>query len=92
MKAVLGMATLLVALSTPVMADKDFHGFIESRPDGKAGVWVIGGRSFDVPANVDLDEDDGPLVVGACVEVDIDNGVVEEIETKRSPVRCQPKS
>ncbi|MDP1540228.1 MAG: hypothetical protein Q8L72_06200 [Moraxellaceae bacterium] len=89
MKLRFGMAALVIALSTPVMADDDFYGMIESRPDGKAGTWVIGGRSFDVPANVKLDEDHGPLKVGVCAEVDIDDGVVEEIESKRDNSRCQ---
>jgi len=89
MKLRFGMAALVIALSSPVVADDDFYGMIESRPDGKAGTWVIGGRSFDVPANVKLDEDDGPLNVGACAEVDIDDGVVEEIESERNMSRCQ---
>lgn len=37
MKLRFGMAALVIALSTPVMADDDFYGMIESRPDGKAG-------------------------------------------------------
>ena len=41
---------------------------------------MIGGRSVDVTEKTELDEDNGPLNVGACVEVDIDNGFVEEIE------------
>ena len=31
-----------------------------------------------------LEEEDGPLEVGACAQVEIDDGVVEEIETERA--------
>jgi len=73
---------MLLNFVEPVLADKDFYGIIESRPDGKSGTWVIGGRSITVTEKTELDEDNGPLIVGACAEVDIDNGVVEEIESE----------
>lgn len=68
-------------------ADEDFYGIIESRPAGKVGTWVVGGRSVEVTETVKLDDDEGPLTVGACVEVDIDNGIVEEIESE-PPRKC----
>ena len=33
-----------------------------------------------VTEQTELDEDHGPLKVGKCVEVEIENGVAEEIE------------
>jgi hypothetical protein len=38
------------ALLTPMSshADDEFYGIIESRPEGKAGAWVIGGRQVMV--------------------------------------------
>ena len=64
------------------VAKDDFYGVIESRPDGKIGTWSIGGRSIEVTENTHLDEDNGPLKPGVCVEVDIDNGKVDEIESE----------
>ena len=75
-------AVLVLGAVTVAAADEDFYGIIESRPEGKVGTWVIGGRSIEVTERTDLDEDHGPLKVGACVEVEIDDGKVEEIETE----------
>jgi hypothetical protein len=63
-------------------ASDDFYGVIEQIPEGNIGTWVIGGRSVEVTETTSLEEDDGPFVVGACVQVDYNNGVVEEIETE----------
>lgn len=64
------------------VADDDFYGIIGSRPEGKVGVWTIGGRSIEVTERTDLDEDHGPLEIGARAEVDIDDGKVDEIESE----------
>ena len=64
------------------LADDDFYGIIESRPDGKVGTWVVGERSVMVTEDTDLDEDHGPLKVGACAEVEMDEGKVKEIESE----------
>jgi hypothetical protein len=69
-------------------ADEEFYGIIESRPDAKTGTWVVGGRNVEVTENTELEEDHGPLVVGACVEVEYEGNVVEEIESE--PItKCQ---
>lgn len=75
--ALISMSTVQVAV-----ADNDFYGIIEKRPEGKAGTWIIGGHSVEVTERTDLDEDNGPLKIGACAEVDIDDGKVEEIESE----------
>jgi len=62
--------------------DDDFSGFIESRPAGTAGTWVISGRSFTATAGTELDADDGPLTVGACVSVEYEGSTAEEIESE----------
>ena len=59
------------------------YGLIESRPEGKVGPWMIGGRSFDVTDKTKLEEDDGPLVVGACAEVEFEGNMVKEIESEK---------
>lgn len=74
----------LIALSSVqvAVADDDFYGIIENRPEGKVGTWIIGGRSVEVTERTDFDEDHGPLTKGACVEVEIDDAKVEEIESE----------
>jgi hypothetical protein len=62
--------------------DDDYYGFIESRPTGTAGEWVISGRSFTATTETELDADDGPLVVGACVSVEYEGSIAEEIESE----------
>ena len=68
-------------------ADDDFDGIIESRPDGKAGTWVVGGRSVEATERTRLEERHGPLKVGGCAEVELERGVVEEIESE-PPFKC----
>lgn len=75
-------------LSSAGMADEEFYGKLESRPEGKVGTWVIGGRQVVVTETTRLDEDDGPLVVGACAEVEYKNGAVKEIETEDEAFKC----
>lgn len=79
----LKFACLAILLAMPMtgLADDEFYGKVETRPDGKTGSWVINGRTLEVTAETELEEGAGPLVPGACVEVEIDEGIVEEIET-----------
>jgi len=72
---------LLLSLPMVSQADDSFYGKVESRPDSKTGSWVIGGRTLDVTAGAELEEESAPLVEGACVKVEIEKGIVEEIET-----------
>jgi hypothetical protein len=69
-------------------ADDDFYGILEKRPEGKVGTWVIGGREIQVTEKTKLEEDDGPLVAGVCVEVDYEGGLVEDIESEE-PNKCR---
>ena len=71
-----------IFFNQPVSADEDFYGIIESRPAGKVGKWVIGGRTINVTEEAELDEKNGPLQIGACAEVDFDDGIIEEIESE----------
>jgi hypothetical protein len=63
-------------------ADEEFYGIVENRPEGKIGTWVIGGRQVEVTEKTEIDEDDGPLVIGACAQVEYDGNLVEEIESE----------
>lgn len=73
-------AVLLVA---PVSHARDeFFGTIENRPKDNVGAWTIGGRTLNVTAKTELDEDHGPFVVGACVEVEHNGNIALEISTE----------
>lgn len=73
-----------VSLAVPLIgqADEDFYGIIESRPVGETGTWVISGRRVEVAQRTKLDAEHGPLVVGACVEVEFEGARVDEIESE----------
>lgn len=93
MKQLSLLAALAVVLAFPAITQADdddgFYGLIGSRPtDGNYGTWVIGGRQITVTERTKLKQDDGPLAVGTCVEVDYDDGIVEEIEAEKSG-KCQ---
>jgi hypothetical protein len=76
----LSSAGLWVPAAT--QAGEEFYGILETRPEGKVGTWVIGGREVAVTEKTKLEEDEGPLAVGACVEVEYEGGLVEEIESE----------
>lgn len=79
------LALCAVTLSFGAQADDDFHGIVESRPaSGHVGDWVIGGRTFTATAATEIEADDGPLDVGACASVDVENGQVKDIESERA--------
>jgi hypothetical protein len=66
----------------------EYTGILDHRPEGKDGIWVIDGKSFSVTDEVELDEDHGPIAAGACVELEMDEGDVEEIESAEME-KCQ---
>lgn len=80
-----GVAMLVLAGSALSVqaAEEEFYGVLESRPKTAEGTWVVSGRKLEVTKKTELEEKHGPLVVGACVEVEIEDGLVEEIETKK---------
>lgn len=80
--AVIAFAFAAQFLAQVAIAGEEYYGFIESRPEIGVGTWMVGGRSFEVTAQTKLDEDHGPLAVGACADVEVENGRVEEIESE----------
>jgi hypothetical protein len=76
------VALIVSGIVQVAVADDDYYGIVESRPDGKVGTWIVGGLSVEVTERTDLDEENGPLKIGACAEVDTDEGKVEEIESE----------
>lgn len=96
----LGLAALLVPALASAKRDRheDGHhhegehhrsaGRITAVPEGRVGAWVIGGQTFQSDRSTELDEADGPLVVGACAHVDLRGGRVHEIDSEHSS-HCQ---
>jgi len=66
----------------------EYTGILDHRPEGKDGMWVIDGKSFSVTDEVELDEDHGPISVGSCVGLDMEDGDVKEIESEEME-ECQ---
>ena len=60
------------------------YGPVDSRPEEKVGTWVVGGRSMTVTDVTELEEEHGPLVIGACAEVELEGIVVTEIESQEA--------
>jgi len=90
----LGLAALLVPAMASAKRDRHEGGHdheashhrsaarIAAVPDGRVGTWVIGGQSYQSDRSTELDESDGPLVVGACAHVDLRGGRVHEIDSE----------
>lgn len=89
-KLTLLLSASFFAFSSPAFADEEFYGTIESRPTSNTGIWVISGQQVEVTNKTDLDADNGALIVGACVEVEHDKGVAEDIESMK-PAKCSKK-
>ena len=70
----------------------EYTGILEHRPEGKDGMWVIDGKSFSVTEDVELDEGHGPIKVGACIELEMEDGDVKEIESEEAEKCQQEKS
>ena len=83
-------AALAVLITACSDNEVEYTGILDHRPEGKDGMWVIDGKSFSVSGEVDLDEDHGPLKAGACVELEMEDGEVKEIETKEMD-KCQSR-
>ncbi len=90
LKSCLLIVASCFALSSPAFADEEFYGTVESRPSENPGIWVVSGQQVEVTDKTEIDTDHGPLVVGSCVEVEHDKGVVKEIESAK-PAKCGKK-
>ena len=89
MISLLSLIALIATLSATAFADEDFHGIVTQRPKGIVGTWVIAGQPIQATKATKLDQEHGPIKVGTCVEVDMDDGIVEELESER-PTKCIP--
>ncbi len=82
----------MITMFTASCADNEveYYGILDHRPEGKDGMWVIDGKSFSVTEEVELDEDHGPIEAGTCVELEMEDGDVKEIESAEMH-KCQAK-
>ncbi len=87
--ALLMVASCLV-FSNLSFASEEFYGTVESRPTENPGIWVVSGQQVEVTDKTEIENDNGPLVVGSCVEVEHKKGVVKEIESAK-PSKCGKK-
>ena len=47
-----------------------FFGNITSLPDGLLGDWMVSGRTVHVVQGTEVEQDQGPAVIGACVDIE----------------------
>jgi hypothetical protein len=82
--ALIYFAAILIStgITQVAFADDEFYGILESKPDNGTGIWMVGKRSVKVTEETELEEEHGPLDIGACVEVEVENGWAEEIESE----------
>ncbi|MCA9981197.1 MAG: hypothetical protein KDD89_10190, partial [Anaerolineales bacterium] len=60
------------------------YGLVSSFPAGLIGEWVVDGVVYNTTAVSEFSEDDGPFIIGGCVEVKYDatTNLAYEIETE----------
>lgn len=65
------------------------YGVVDSFPAGLVGSWSVGGQPYTATTSTQFQQNDGPFVVGGCVEVKYTpaDSTAVEIETKE-PARC----
>ncbi len=90
-KHVLGILLIMGLLAGCSDDEVEITGIIELRPVSAQGTWIIDGVKYRVPKKVELDDEKGPLGIGACVEIELEGGVVKEIETK-DPDECRKEA
>lgn len=79
---------MLLLTSANSYASEEFFGPLESRPEGKTGTWVIEGRQVEVTDKTEIEEEFGPFVVGACIEVEYEGKLVKKVTTEQKK-RCR---
>lgn len=73
--------------STISKDNDDFYGIVQEKPKNNLGVWVVGNQRFTVTRDTEIDEDYESINIGSCVEIDIENNRVKEIESRHKS-RC----
>ena len=68
--ALVALATMLFASLAFASGGQEIKGAVQAMPDGGLiGNWTIAGKAVCTDANTVFDQEDGPLAVGAMVEV-----------------------
>lgn len=81
--SVIVFSMCMFLLSSPISyATEEYTGTLESRPEGKTGTWVIGGRKVEATAKTQLEAEYGPIVVGGCVVVEYEGKLVAFIKSE----------
>jgi hypothetical protein len=81
----MGLAICAVLAMPPVgwASDPNEHtGRLESRPEGKVGTWVVGGRKVEATEKTQLEDEYGPIRVGGCVVVEFSGKRVAFIKSE----------
>jgi hypothetical protein len=83
-------ASLAIGNSLIAQSGENFKGLVDNLPHDKLGAWVIGSREIDVTTKTRFDEGMGPVIVGACVSVDLEGTLVKAIKTEKES-QCLPE-
>jgi hypothetical protein len=77
MMIMVGLIIALPATTAASSGDMEWTGLVLTRPTGVTGTWVVGGMSFEATSSTQLEEEHGPLDVGACARVryEVSSGV-----------------
>jgi len=69
-------------------AIEEHTGTLESRPEGKAGTWVVGGRRLEATDKTELEAEYGPIKVGGCAVVEV-RGETRAVHQERRSAKVQ---
>ena len=76
------------------VGEAEIEGLIETVPNGLVGSWTVAGAAIEVSESTEFDTEEGPFVVGACVEAEgVRNaaGTLLAREVKTKPAEdCAP--
>jgi len=84
------LSVLVVSVCAFLLAPQVSHaidehtGTLESRPQGKAGTWVVGGRRFEATDKTELEAEYGPIKVGGCAVVEYEGKSVLFIKSEEA--------
>ena len=74
----------------PPLQSWQFFGVVKRAPTNRLGMWLIGMETITTDNFTDFEQFYGPLVVNACVRVDVRNGRALRISSVRHAVCAAP--
>ena len=85
-------AILLLSITASLAAcgkdEIEYRGILQNRPVGTAGVWVIDDVPYHANFKTIVEQEHGPLGIGACVGIAMTRGIVRRIESE-NPDTCR---